>query len=289
MKISKFLKITMVMSLCVISLCFTGCAVVNAGTIINLDGSIDEVVAVSLNLEALAEQNYTEQQIEALKTDISRTAKQEAESIKQKFLLDIEWNIVNTTDADTIQTLTEYKSGLNIIYDTWEENTYRIGLKFKDRDVYRYHYQIPENSNVKMHTEKHFLHTKVYYYSLTMYAKHQALYSELNAEFSLKYPKFINNENNQLIFTYVTEFHREHSNAQFISQGSDGNYYHSWVVDPEDVTKPIMIYYNVANTEVWIALCVAVALIACGIFLIVGVILQKTRKESKANQTDQTQ
>jgi len=67
----------------------------------------------------------------------------------------------------------------------------------------------------------------------------------------MQYPDLINSETNELLYTYKTDLRRQHSDADYITK-QDGYYYHTWVVDPNNLDEPIMLYYNIANSENWI-------------------------------------
>ena len=78
-------------------------------------------------------------------------------------------------------------NGIEIIKSDWKDNTYVIGIRFKNIDVYKYYYGIKENTKVEMQTDEHFFYDKVYYYASTMYVKHHDLYDSINVYYSTKY------------------------------------------------------------------------------------------------------
>ena len=71
-------------------------------------------------------------------------------------------DLLLTTDDETISTLNDFKDGISIIKSDWKDNTYAIGIRFKNIDVYKYYYGISENTNVEIQTEEHFFYNKVY-------------------------------------------------------------------------------------------------------------------------------
>ena len=97
---------------------------------------------------------------------------------------------------------------------------------------------------------------------------HHNLYNKVNAYYSLQYPGLINSESNELLYTYKTDLHRQHSDADYITK-QDGEYYHTWIVDPDNIDKPIMLYYNVANPENWIIVSMCISL---GVTVILAIV-----------------
>ena len=113
-----------------------------------------------------------------------------------------------------------------------------------------------------------------------MYVRHHNLYDKVNAYYSTQYPELIANENNELLYTYKTDLRRQHSDADYITK-QDGEYYHTWVVDPNNIEEPIMLYYNVANPENWIIISVGITLIATVVLLVVGLIVYFTNSKKE--------
>ena len=274
----KFIKVLLVFVLLfMIMFSFVGCTQVNAMTITNQDGTIDEIVNVSLNSNEILSAGYS---IVEMKADIQSTALNEANKFVLALNKKISDDLLLVSDEESISTLNYYKNGIEVIQSTWTNNTMQVGIRFKNIDVYKYFYNVG-NVNVEMQEEKHFFYTKAYYYGNTMYLKHNGLYNSMNILFSLTYPEFIDSSDNKLYYTYTTDLRREHSDAEKISY-KDGLYYHTWEVDPENANQNIMIYYNVANRANCIIVSLGITLVSVLILFGISLII-KTTKKSRLN------
>jgi len=262
---NKFLQIFILMFLLVlITICFSACAQIRAMTITNEDDSIDELVTVSLDINAVLSAGYN---VEDMKLDIETTSINIATNMKDQLNTKIIKDKMFATN-ETIEILNGFIDGIDVVKSTWKENTFAIGIRFKNIDVYKYYYDIKSETKKEMQTEKNFFYDKIYYYSSTMYVKHKGLYNSINLHFSQKYPNLINSPSNELLYSYKTSVRRQHSDADFITK-QDGEYYHTWVVDPNNLDEPIMLYYNVANPESYILVAFAVT---GGVVVILGVV-----------------
>ena len=274
-------KILMICLLVVVTISFCACSSVRTMTVTNTDGTIDELVYISLDTQALIDAGYNNLDIESMQTDITTTAMREASNIVDNFKQSID-NLLAfnfTMDFKTRTDLLNIRDGLEVVTSSWQDNTYVIGLRFSDINVYRYYYNITEEAEVQPTNEEHFLYTKVIYSGLNMYVNYSDLYLKLNQEFSAKYPEFIENEN-ELLYTYVTESRREHSDADFVTR-LDGNYYHTWIVDGNNLGEEITLYYNIANRGNCILLCIGISIVVCGMLLIIGLIVDKHKKKKQ--------
>ncbi|MBO5954685.1 MAG: hypothetical protein J6Q13_01805, partial [Clostridia bacterium] len=241
-----------------ITITFSGCAQVRTMTITNQDGSIEEQVFVSLDSKAIVEAGY---EVEDIKDDISSTAVNEAKDMINKLNQKLDYDIFNAT-TETRQILNTFKNGIVVLSNNWENNEYVVSVKFKNIDVYRYYYGITEEPKIEYQTEEYFFYNKVSFSGSTMFMKHKDLYDRLNLKFSIRYMGLINSESNELLYTYKTDLHRQHSNADYITK-LDGEYYHTWVV--EDIeNEEILFHYNVANSGNGILIAIGISLVACG-------------------------
>ncbi len=274
-------KILMICLLVVVTISFCACSSVRTMTVTNADGTIDELVYISLDTQALIDAGYDNLDIESMQTDITTTAMREASNIVDNFKQSIDdllaFNF--TMDFKTRTDLLNIRDGLEVVTSSWQDNTYVIGLRFSDINVYRYYYNITEEAEVQPTNEEHFLYTKVIYSGLNMYVNYSDLYLRLNQEFSAKHPEFIENEN-ELLYTYVTESRREHSDADFVTR-LDGNYYHTWIVNGDNLGEEITLYYNIANRGNCILLCIGISILVCGVLLIIGLIVDKHKKKKQ--------
>ena len=258
------------------TVCLSACSEVRAMTMTNEDGTIDELIYVTLNQEEIENSGYN---LDEIKQRIETNSMNEANRIVSSFNLRIQIALSTITDEETRQVLQSYYDGIAVVGNVWEENTYVIGIRFEDIDVYRYYYNITENSTGYSDIEEHFLYNTVYYNSTNLYADYHDLYDRLSSYYSSYYPDLVDSENNQLLYTYVTDLHREHSNADYVSR-IDGLYYHTWVIDPNNIEENIVIYYNLANQANCLLVCLAVGLGVLSILGIIALIINKKRKKN---------
>ena len=264
-----------------IVLTFSACAQVRVMTITNEDDTIDELVTVTLSVEDIERAGYNTKKLkEDIETKSKAQAQQMADELNEKIIIDL--LLVN--NEESVNTLNSYKNGIDVIKSNWVEHTYSIGIRFKNVDVYKYYYGITENLETQIHTQKHFFYNKVYYYASTMYVKHHNLYNKVNTYYSTQYPGLIDSESNELLYTYKTDLRRQHSDADYITK-QDGEYYHTWVVDPEKIDEPIMLYYNVANPENWIIVSICVTLGVTVILSFIGVVINITKRNNQPIET----
>ncbi len=268
-----------ILMLMIIALSFSACAQVRIMTITNDDNTIDELVTISISTEEVLSAGYN---VGELKLNIQTKSQEQAHLMKDALNQKIFNDLLKVGDEESVKILNSFKDGISVIKSDWKDNNYAIGIRFKNIDVYKYYYGIKENTNVEMQTEEHFLYDKVYYYASTMYVKHHDLFDKVNAYYSAQYPGLIDSESNELLYTYKTDLRRQHSDADYITK-QDGEYYHTWVVDPNNIDKPIMLYYNIANPENYILVSICITLGVTVILAIVGVIINLTKKKKEDN------
>lgn len=281
----KFLSSVLLCFLIVFSFCLAGCGSVNAMIVSNTDGSIEEIVTVKLDSEYLQSVCDIKRVLE-LRDDISTNGYNEAKLFNVRLNQKIN-NMLSRTDLteEAKEILESYIDGIEATKTDWNQNEIKIGIKFRDEDVYKFYYSITNNQSEAI-VEKSFWTSKVIFQGYTMYAKHFELYTILKDYYTTNYPEIVLTEqgdlSGKLLYTYTTESHREHSNADYVYK-IDGKYYHTWIITDEQA--PIEMYYTIANSYNWIIISVAVSL-AIGLIIVpLAVVLRNKRlkKIEKAN------
>ena len=110
-----------------------------------------------------------------------------------------------------------------------------------------------------------------------MYLKHRELYDSLKDKYENKYPNLINHADAELTYTYCADLRRQHSDADYIEK-IDGKYYHTWIVDKDNLDQQVMFYYNVANTYNWIIVSVLITLFITVVLCINAIIIKNKNK-----------
>ena len=270
---SKTYRLIFCLMLLVVVFCLSACASVRSMTVTNEDGSIDELIYVTLQEEEIVSAGYN---VEEMKDRISSSSLNEARQIVNNFNLKVSLDIMNSLDQDTITTLNSFLNGIEVVGDRWEDDTYVIGIRFENLNVYRYYYDITSTSTAKIETETHFFYDRIYYYGLSTFVNYSDLYERLNAYYSTNYTNLIESESKELLYTYTTDLSREHSNADFVTK-MDGKYYHTWEIDGENLSEELVLYYNIANRANCILTLVGASVIVSGILLLIAFLIKKNK------------
>lgn len=267
----------------VISL-LSGCARVDTFVQENDDGSISECVIVELNrneIESLNDPNYD---IDAIKSDIKTTSAKVVQEMNEKL------NIM--ADFAGKQ---EFKNGIKINYISWEGDKYYLSVNFQNREVYNfYYYGTTEVESIEPEYEEHFFYTKLIYHTRPTLRRTNDynILSNMFKRFATKYPKLLNSSNIKLTYTYVGDYKRLHSNADY-TYISNNKSYHVWeldrVYDPDgnlkgfDVNEDIELYFLVANKAHWMIVCIGAGLGISTILILIFVFneIAKSRKNNK--------
>lgn len=289
----KIKKILMFFMLIILVFSLSACGKINATTITNDDGTVEERITIVLDSEIILEKlNY--QDLENLKLDIYLQSKLEIKNMINKFnntlIVDLkEANLLK--DVDKIEMLNNYKNGMEEIEPVWNENVLTAGVKYRNANIYKYYYNVPNDSTSEPIIEEHFFYNKEIYKGYSMYVRHFDLYERMNSYYSLYYSEFVDDEKINLTYTYTTDLRRQHSNADSI-EFIDGKYYHTWNIDKNNLEKlktgeidyEVTLYFNIANKANCIMVCLAVTFAVTLIFLFVGIIILKSHKKRKINQ-----
>ena len=273
------LKIMFVVVLFLVTICFSACAEIRSLTVTNKDGSIEEIVYISLDAKQVTQAN---QDILQLQTQIKTDCQNVATIIMAKFL-----------DRIEVEQAEKYAASFDVLLSkNWVHDCFSIRLKFKNQDVYDYYYEIDEQNTIEPIKEHHFLFDKIKYCKEIGYANfaENSLVGQLKEYFAANYDKEILDFSTcKFIYSVEAESSREHSNADFVSK-VNGKFYHSWQLDLDGQTRPLVLYYNLANRGNCVLLCVLIGLGVSVILLVVGVVAAKINKmklKNAPNDVDQ--
>lgn len=265
--------------LILICMLFVSCASVNFTTYYNDDGTINEYIHLTLSEEELSAHGYS--------PDLTRTKIQtSSNSVALKLINDYEQKLLQSYEKNEIslEQYSHFSGAVLKVEQEWQNNTYIIGLQFKDTQTYRKYYQLlnnlPDttNSTKPIKKEKKF-YTKTYYYGTVGYNDYN-LFNEVYREYSLMFSN-MPNEKATLYYSYVMDGKRYHSNADSVSIDSNGKYIHTWEVQPDDLEKQIYFYTIKANRGAWLITCLAIGLGICLILCLIGIL--KSRQCKKKN------
>lgn len=271
--------IFLILMLLIMVLTFSACASVRAQVITNADNTIDEIVTIKLDGEQILNAGKS---IKEVQDYIYTLAYSKADAMCDRLEEKINNDLFIGVTEETAKILISYRNGMQVVKADWQNNEFSIGVRFASPEIYAYYYGITENNNKPTYyKEEHFLYTKIYFYANTMYTKHHALYESVKFQFSLDMPELVAVDKCELLYTYVTDSRREHSDADFI-QKIGNEYYHTWIVEDVD-NDIIMIYYNVANSGIYIIICIAIVLIITLILLVVGLIITINKNKNLKN------
>lgn len=259
-KLKNLRKILVVLVLLIVTISFSACSSIRNMTIENKDGTIDELVYVTLNTDEIIDAGYNQLDIIEMKKDIENISKEKAEKLIDNF-------------KGRLKVFPFIDVGVNIIDSKWENNTYAIGLRFDNLGIYQLYYGIDPDEPSKPKETKEFLYTRYEYKRYTKYYVYQSLYEELKEYYDTKYPEFIDNKNNEILYTYVSDTSRLHSDANYIIE-QDDKYYHTWVIEDNKIDDTITMYYKIANRGNWLILCIIISLLFSCLMLLVSIIIK---------------
>ena len=265
-----------------VTLC--GCAEVNFVTYNNTDGSIDEYIELSINPHALQEYGYNPEEV---MMEIKTNSHSEVD-----FLLDFYHNKLSsalTLGNISNNEYTELFSGVKIMEQDWENNEYIIGLSFSNSTVYKRYYELVNNvkfSNSEPEQEEKFFYTKTYYRGSTNFGDYSIFYRIYTYYTNSKFAT-ISPQNTTLTYSYSVNTRRMHSDANYTTLDSNGNYIHTWNVSPDNPNRVITFSTISANRAAWIAACITLGLIICLILCLISITKHKNNSNKNPEQTEQ--
>lgn len=281
MKINKMKFNTIALSIMLVLICFClcGCTQVNFVTYHNDDGTIHEYVYLTIDEQALSSYGYN---IASVKLEIQSNSHLEAVNLIE----DYRNKLVTLYQSQHISS-DEYSilyNGVKLIEQKWEDNEYIIGLQFDNSTIYQRYYELLNGATFSQNTKqiKKPFYTKTYYYGTTNYGDYTI--------FNRIYGYYVNSKFNtispheaELTYSYSVSSSRFHSNAEQVSMDSNGNYIHTWDVDPNQPAREIYFYTISANRSAWIITCVLIGLLVCSILCIVAIFKYLKDKNSPSN------
>lgn len=277
-KKSKLHIITLSVLLLLLSCCLCGCATVNFVTYHNIDGSIHEYVHLTIDEQAFSSHGYTTQQISEAKTEIANNSYLEASQLLDEYKIKLE-NEYSSSQLTSDEYTTLF-NGITIIEQKWDNtNEYVIGLEFKNSTIYKKYYELLNGIQFtsKGKEVKKTFYTKTYYYGTTNYGDYSIFNRVYNYYANSRFATISPQEAN-LNYSYSVSSRRFHSDADEINIDANGNYIHTWKVDPNNPAREIYFYTISANRSMWIIVCVGLGLITTLILGIVGIVKTKKRR-----------
>ena len=130
-------SLLIILMLFIIALTFSACAQVRVMTITNADDTIDEIVTVSISVEEILNSGYN---VSELKLDIETKSQAQAQTMKDNLNDKIFKDLLRVGDAESVAVLNSFLDGISVIKSDWKDNTYAIGIRFKNIDVYGSHH-----------------------------------------------------------------------------------------------------------------------------------------------------
>lgn len=272
-----FSLLIMVISL---SFCLCGCAEVNFVTYHNSDGTIHEYVHLMIDEYTLRQHDYQPNQTKIeIRTHAHAEASQLLEEYQNKIIIQYQNKLIDATEY------TSLFDGVKIIEQDWNENKYIIGFEYKTSTIYKKYYELMNNASFENNTKeiKKPFYTKTYYYGTANYGDYSIFNRIYNYYTNSKFATISPQETN-LTYSYTVSTKRFHSDADKVILDSNGNYIHTWNIDPNEPARPICFYTISANRSMWILVCIAIGLLTTAVLGIVGLIIY--RKNNKINKNN---
>ena len=280
-KSSKFnicVLLTLILTLC---FCLCGCAEVNFVTYHLDNGAIQEYVHLTLNNQTLQDHGYNPAMA---KLEIKTDAYYRANLLLNQYKNKVEQQLTNN-----LITFNEYNAlidGVTVIEQNWDDNNvYIIGLQYQDSLIYKTYYQLMNNASFGNNVKKvkKLFYTKTYHYGTTNYGDY-SIFNEIYNYYSNSKFAQISPQQTDLTYTYSVSSRRFHSDADKITLDGNGNYLHTWNVNPDEPARQIYFYTITANRSVWIITCIIIGLIVCAILGTIGLIKYRKNKKDENNK-----
>lgn len=259
--------ITLLTMLTLLIFCLMGCASVEFATYHNADGSISEYVNITLDETLLHNHGYS---IQSVEFEIKTKSHIEANSL----LTEYRNKLANEYQENRITNIEYQKlyNGVTLIEIDWNNGQYLIGLNFVDSSTYREYYKLLNNItfSTSSNTVEKLFYTKTYYHGTTNYGDYSIFKRIYNYYSNTIFSQF-STQQTSLTYSYSVSTRRMHSDADSVRIDSQGNYIHSWIVDPVEPAKPIYFYTISANRPVWLITCISTGLLVSVTLCIVGI------------------
>lgn len=256
--------------------CLCGCANVNFVTYHNDDGSIYEYVNLTIDDQTLLDHGYNP---DIVKLEIKTNSHIEANALINQYQTKLTLEYQNQSiSSDEYSKLYD---GIKILEEDWNNGKYLIGLNFEDSTTYKKYYKLLNNSTFNSNTKKieKLFYTKTYYYGTTNYGDY-SIFNRIYNYYSNTMFATIAPQETTLNYSYSVSTRRFHSDADKVQLDSNGNYIHTWKVNPEQPARNIYFYTISANRSMWIIVCIGVSIIVCAILVIIGIIKYKKSKNN---------
>ena len=257
--------VALLISLC---LCLCGCAEVNFVTYHNSDGSIQEYVFIAIDEQTLINNGYNPNTVKAqIKSDCYIEASNLLDDYRNKLLLQYQQQQISNSKYTILY------DGIKIIEQPWEDNEYVIGLQFDNLTIYKKYYNLLNGSTLGNNSKevKKLFYTKTYYYGTANYGDY-SIFNRIYNYYSSTVFHSISPQQTNLTYSYSVSTRRFHSDADSVNMDTNGNYIHTWKIDPNEPGRKIMFYTISANRGMWIASATAVGLLVCLVIGIIGLI-----------------
>jgi len=270
MKSKKFsLNITLLsIMLILICFCLCGCANVNFVTYHNDDGSIHEYVYLTIDEQLLQKHGYD---VEAVKIEIETNSYLEVKNLIDEYQHKLYEHY--TQNLLTSKEYTTLYNGVKIIEQKWNNSNFIVGLEYKNSTIYKKYHELLNGLSFKSNTKqiKKLFYTKTYYYGTTNYGDY-TIFNRIYNYYANTVFASISPQETTLNYSYSVSTSRFHSDADNVAMDSNGNYIHTWKVNPNEPAGQICFYTISANRGVWIITCIMVGLTVTAILCMVGTI-----------------
>lgn len=272
--LNKLKLITLILILPLICFFCVGCSQVDFVTYHNDDGTISEYVYINVDSTELIKYGYN-----PLKT--MADIKDDSNALLSTILNDYNAKLLDELRQKSItaQDYSYYSNGISRLERDWDNGQYIIGLQFQDSKVYKKYYQVLNGQDQAIDTieeTKKTFYTKTYYYGTVGYDDYN-LYNTIH-QYYINYFKNIPQSENSLLYSYQVSSSRFHSNADYVQQDRNGNYIHTWRVNPDETNKEIYFYTIKANRSIWIIVCISISLTLTIILVIISMLKVKANK-----------
>lgn len=256
--------------LLMISVLFSGCANVDYTTVKLRDGSINEMLATTIDEAKIQEKS---QSVAVLKNSVQKMAVEILTEKLTEYTKTITKYVKYYQNAGNVELANAYAEllmGVDIKQPSWKDDVFYLSIDFANITSYSLFYNLTEKNFVEEKRTENFFIEKIYYVGNLGYNLNSGLVSLVYNEFQLNFPELLD-ENVTLSYSYLPPSTRYHSDADKVTMTADGKL-HTWEIKDGDLDREIHFYLILANRASWFIVALLISEITAIILLLIATI-----------------
>lgn len=247
--------------ICLVCLCFCGCAKIGYVFVDNGDGSFNQYLSVVLDEEYLTENGINASEV---KNDV------------QTDFNDYGQRLWNAYRVEYIKVFSQNPTASDLTWQSeWQENEFLGTIYYKNSTVINLLYNDGTSEPDIWIAYKDWLTTKKTIARETIFSnlEQQSFFQE----YKTKYESVFDLTKVTYVYQYISNNSRLHSDADSIIRLDRQHYLHTWIIDGDKANEPINFYYVKANYGNWYILAFGITLFVGVIYALIVLIVAKQK------------